>query len=299
MEFGGALEISPLAAVLLGAGVGFLAGLVGVGGGTFMVPSLVYLLNVPIRVAIGTDLLQILATAGSGAYRHFRQKTADPLLGAMILLGAVLGGQAGAHVNKLLPEQVVSDIFGVLVILVGVQFLLSHVIKKYERRALDAVKRELTHFRLLGHMPEWHLGDAHGVHQVSHLTLKRRFHGHEYTISIPKAVLVGLVVGFFSGLMGVGGGFLAVPLMVGVLGVPMHVAVGTSLVVVLGAAASGALVYLEEGLANPLLAAFLLAGGVPGAQAGAMASRRLPDITLRRIFGALMLIVGMKMLGVV
>ena len=270
----------------------------GVGGGTFMVPSLVYLLNVPIKIAIGTDLLQILATAGSGAYRHFRQKSADPLLAAMILLGALLGGQIGAHVNKLLPGATIATIFGIMVLLVGIQFLFSHIIKKYERRGMKALRGGMSHVKLLKDFAE-RRESAHEVHQVSHLTLKRVFHGSVYTISIPRAVLIGLVVGFFSGLMGVGGGFLAVPLMVGILGVPMHVAVGSSLIVVIGAAASGALVYWEQGNVAPALAGLLLAGGVVGAQAGARASQKLPDITLRRIFGVLMLFIGLKMSGVI
>ncbi|WP_456475441.1 sulfite exporter TauE/SafE family protein [Candidatus Pyrohabitans sp.] len=300
MEFAqGLVNASPFLVVLIGAGVGFLAGLVGVGGGTFMVPSLVYLLNVPIKIAIGTDLLQILATASSGAYRHFKQKSADPLLALMILLGAVLGGQIGAHANKLLPGSTVSTIFGFMVLLVGVQFIFSHIIKKYEKRGIEALEREIDHIKLLQHFVKAGHTEPHGVFQISPLNLKRVFHGDVYTINIPRAVLIGLVVGFFSGLMGVGGGFLAVPLMVGILGVPMHVAVGSSLIVVIGAAASGALVYWEQGNVAPAMAGFLLAGGILGAQAGAIASKKLPDITLRRIFGALMLIIGLKMTGII
>lgn len=295
--------------MLIGAGVGFLAGLVGVGGGTFMVPSLVYLLNVPIRIAIGTDLLQIIATATSGAYRHFKQKTADPFLALIILLGAILGGQVGAHTNRILPAHTISIIFGFMVLWVGIQFMLSHLIKKYEKKGmrflekdLERMKEEeskLLHFFVdVDHLLLKKKLLEHGVFQISHLNIKRVFHGENYTINIPKAVITGLLVGFFSGLMGVGGGFLAVPLMVGLLGVPMHVAVGSSLIVVIGAAASGVLIYWEEGNVAPVVALLLLIGGMVGAQIGAMASQKLPDITLRRIFGVLMIIIGLKMAGI-
>jgi len=304
----GLVNASPLLVVLIGAGVGFLAGLVGVGGGTFMVPALVYLLNVPIKIAIGTDLLQIIATASSGAYRHFKQKTADPLLAATILLGAILGGQIGAHTNRLLPASTITLIFGFMVLWVGIQFLFSHIIKKYERKGMKVLMKDIEHIKEESKLLRFFVDVEqpllkkkfleHGTFQMSHLNIKRIFHGEVYTINIPKAVIIGFLVGFFSGLLGVGGGFLAVPLMVGFLGVPMHVAVGSSLIVVIGAAASGALVYWGQGNAAPAMAVFLLVGGILGAQVGAVASQKLSDIALRRIFGALMLVIGLKMAGV-
>ncbi len=293
----------------IGAGVGFLAGLVGVGGGTFMVPSLVYLLNVPIKIAMGTDLLQIVATGTSGAYRHFKQKTADLFLAFMILPGAILGGQIGAHTNKILPTHIITLIFAFMVLLVGIKFIFFHIIKKYERKALKVLEKDLEHIKEEESRLMHFLVDAehtllkkkileHGVFQVSHLNIKRISHGETYTINIPKAIITGLLVGFSSGLMGVGGGFLAVPLMVGLLRVPMHVAVGSSLIIVVGAAASAAVVYWEHGNVAPIMAGLLLSGGMVAAQIGAIVSQRLSDITLRRIFGTLMLIIGLKMVGI-
>lgn len=310
MEFAqGLVSTSPFLVVLIGAVVGFLAGLVGVGGGTFMVPSLVYLLNVPIRIAIGTDLLQIVGTASSGAYRHFKQKTADPFLAFIILLGALLGGQIGAHTNKILPAHNISFIFGIMVLLVGIKFILSHIIKKYEKKGIKLLEKDLEyikeeelkllHFFVdMEHLPLKKRLLEYGIFQISHLNIKRVFHGETYTIDIPKAIITGLLVGFFSGLMGVGGGFVAVPLMVGLLGVPMHVAVGSSLIIVIGAASSGVIVYWEQGNVAPIMAGLLSLGGVVGAQIGAMASQKLPDIALRKIFGGLMLIIGLKMVGI-
>ncbi|NOZ77420.1 MAG: sulfite exporter TauE/SafE family protein [Euryarchaeota archaeon] len=260
--------------------------------------------------SIGTDLLQVIGTATSGAFRHFKQKTADPLLASIILVGAVLGGQVGAHTNKVLPAHTISLIFGVMVFWVGVQFMFSHLIKKYERKGMKVLEKDLAHIKEeeakllhfffgVEHLELKRKLLEHGVFQVSHMDIRRVFHGENYTINVPKAVIVGLLVGFFSGLMGVGGGFLAVPLMVGLLGVPMHVAVGSSLIVVIGAAASGVLIYWGEGDVAPVMALLLLAGGTLGAQVGAVVSQKLPDITLRRIFGVLMLVIGLKMLGVI
>lgn len=309
MEFAhGLVDASPFLVVVIGAVVGFLAGLLGVGGGIFMVPSLVYLLNVPIRIAMGTDLLQIVATASSGAYRHFRQKTADPFLASIILLGAILGGQIGAHTNKILPAHTITLIFGFMVLLVGIKFIFSHIIKKYEKKALKVLEKDLEllkeESKLLHvlvdaeHAPLKKKILEHGVFQISHLDIKRTFHGESYIINIPKGIIIGLLVGFSSGLMGVGGGFLVVPLMVGLLRVPMHVAVGSSLIIVIGTAASGGIVYWEQGNVAPLMAVLLFLGGMVGAHIGAIASQRLPDITLMRIFGALMLIIGLKMVGI-
>jgi hypothetical protein len=194
-----------------------------------------------------------------------------------------------------------------MVLWVGVQFIFSHVIKGLERKGrklletdIELIKEEeskLLHFfagaehsLLKKNLIE------HGVFQISHLNIKRVFFGETYIINIPKAVIAGLLVGFFSGLLGVGGGFLAVPLMVAFLGVPMHIAVGTSLIIVIGAAASGLIVYWEQGNVASATGALLILGGVPGAQMGAVVSRKLPDITLRRIFGALMIGIGAKML---
>jgi len=258
LEFAqGLVSTSPFLVVLIGAVVGFLAGLVGVGGGTFMVPSLVYLLNVPIRIAIGTDLLQIVGTASSGAYRHFKQKTADPFLAFIILLGALLGGQIGAHTNKILPAHNISFIFGIMVLLVGIKFILSHIIKKYEKKGtkllekdLEYIKEEelkLLHFFVdMEDLPLKKRLLEHGIFQISHLNIKRVFHGETYTINIPKAIITGL----------------------------------------------------EQGNVAPIMAGLLSLGGVAGAQIGAMASQKLSDIALRKIFGGLMLIIGLKMVGI-
>lgn len=313
MEFILGTTASPVEVIAIGLVVGFLSGLIGVGGGFLMVPSLVILLKVPIRMAIGTDLLQMVGTASSGAFQHYRQKTADPILAVFLLSGSLLGAQCGALSSNYVSASILKLFFGVILVGEAIRLLLGKKMKCMERQPLKILRKELEVIRreealvvkkVFGEGD--HMTITEKMHEIEHglfqhlppFRIERKFHGEFYVIDIPKTIGIGFLVGYLAGLLGVGGGFLMVPLLIGVLKIPIHVAIGTDLVQITGTAASGAIAHWMLGHVIPMLSLLLLVGGVIGAQIGARLSKKLPRITLKEILGILLFIVGLKMTGI-
>ena len=238
----------------IGLGIGVLIGLLGGGGSILAVPALVYLAGRPLAEALPTSLLVVGVTAVVGVLPRLPARQVQWRIAAVFGGAGVLTAVAGAAVNRLLPDPVVLALFAVLMIAAGLRML--------QRNPATGTACSTTGGRI------------------------------NWRHCLPRAIGGGLAVGFLTGLLGVGGGFLIVPALVIGLGVPMSVAIGTSLVIVAVNSAAGFAAYAGSAGLDPAL---LLAVTIPAALAAAMAARlgaRLPTDGLRRWFGVLVLVVA-------
>ena len=279
-------EISVDAILVLGLGgaVGFLSGLFGVGGGFLMTPLLIFI-GIPPPVAVGTEANQVVAASVSGALAHWRRRNVDFKMGLMLLLGGVLGSTFGVWLFALLRdlgqiELVISLCFVVFLAVIGGLMLTESVRAILRRRGRAAPRRR---FR----QPNW----------VRALPLKMRFHKSRLYISALLPLAVGFLVGILAAIMGVGGGFIMVPAMIYLLGMPTAMVAGTSLFQIIFVTANVTFLQaVNNQTVDVLLALLLLTGGVIGAQFGVRTGVRLPGEHLRGLLALLVLAVCGKLL---
>ncbi|HUL58588.1 MAG TPA: sulfite exporter TauE/SafE family protein [Anaeromyxobacteraceae bacterium] len=273
--------------VLLGLGgmVGLLSGLFGVGGGFLMTPLLI-MIGVPPVVAAASDSNQIVAASTSGTYAHARAGSVDFKMGFLLFGGGIVGGTGGVYLIKFLRELGEADFFinVTYVLMLGsigsYMFVESLEGLRGRRTAPVASSRPSVYARLLGALP-W----------------KTEFQRSGVTLSPVLPLLLGALVGVLAAVMGVGGGFIMVPVMVYLLRMPMHVVVGTSLFQVLFTCIHVTIMQSAVNHAvDVVLALLLLAGSVIGAQVGARMSRRLHADQLKILLAAVVLLVMVKML---
>jgi len=249
--------------LLVGIVVGLLSGLFGIGGGFLMNPLLI-MFGVPPTVAVATGTLQITASSISGAFANWRRGTADPAMAMVMVGGGLLGAAAGNWVFVILKslgqiDLVIALAYIILLGFMGVLMMAESVRSILRRRANLPLRRKL-------HMHGW----LHG------LPLKMKFRKSRLYISVFLPGGLGLIVGLMTAIMGVGGGFLAVPAMIYLMGMPTTLTIGTSLLQI--TVVSAAAVYLHSlttfGV-DMVLALMLIVGGVAGAQVGSLYAQRL------------------------
>ncbi|MDH5781589.1 MAG: sulfite exporter TauE/SafE family protein [Dehalococcoidia bacterium] len=256
-----------------GAGAGFASGLLGVGGGFIMVPVMYSVIgamgfpDIAMKVALGTSLLVILPTAMSGAWRHNKKKAVRWKTALVLGLCGLGGGLAGSTLATHLPERALKAGFGGLVLAMAI-------------------------WMGLGMMPE---------------LAKQRTEPKDNPRLLPA---LGFPIGMVSGLTGLGGGALIVPALVLALNFPMHLAIGTSVTAIILTSIGGIIGYIIHGIGVSGLLPYsigyinlpiwlCLAGmSVPLAQLGAKTAHALPAKQLRYIFIALMVYIGLRMIGV-
>ena len=256
-----------------GAGAGFASGLLGVGGGCIMVPVMYSVIgamgfpDIAMKVALGTSLLVILPTAMSGAWRHNKKKAVQWKTALVLGLCGLGGGLAGSTLATYLPERALKTGFGGLVLAIAI-------------------------WMGLGMMPK---------------LAKQRAEPKDNPRLLPA---LGFPIGMVSGLTGLGGGALIVPALVLALDFPMHMAIGTSVSAIILTSLGGITGYIIHGIGVPDLLPYsigyinlpmwlCLAGmSVPLAQLGAKTAHALPAKQLRYIFIALMVYIGLRMIGV-
>ena len=272
-------EVSVSALLLLGLGgvVGLLSGLFGVGGGFLITPLLLFI-GIPAPVAVATGANQVVASSVSGVLTHLRRKTVDLNMGTVLLAGGMVGSTAGIWVFNMVAAAGQIELF---VQLCYVLFLggIGGLMLLESLRALRRAKRNPTPVR------RSHL-------LVHRLPLKVKFRVSGLYISIIPPIAVGLLVGFLAAIMGVGGGFIMVPAMIYVLGMPTKVVIGTSLFQILFVSAYTTLLHaVINNSVDILLAALLIVGGVIGAQLGTQLGARLKAEQLRILLALLVLTV--------
>jgi len=262
----------------MGGGVGFLSGLFGVGGGFLMTPLLIFI-GIPPAVAVATEANQIVASSISGVLAHWKRGNVDIMMGVMLLIGGVIGSTLGVWLFTYLKTLGQIDLVIQLsyVIFLGVigslMFIESLNSMRKSKKAQPAKKRG-------------HSGWQHA------LPLKMRFRRSKLYISAILPIGIGVLVGILSAIMGVGGGFIMVPAMIYLLGMPTAVVVGTSLFQIIFVTANVTVLQSVNNFAvDVVLALLLLIGAVIGAQFGAKAGAKLKGEQLRVLLA--LMVIGM------
>ncbi len=271
--------------LLLGGGVGFLSGLFGVGGGFLMTPLLIFI-GIPPAVAVGSEAAQIVAASVSGVLAHMRRGNVDFRMGGVLLAGGIVGSTLGVQIFKLLQGLGQIDLFVSLafVAVLGAIGLLMLVESVRALRRRSSGKRAAPVKR---HQHLW----IHG------LPLKMRFPRSMLYISAIAPFSIGVFVGMLAALMGVGGGFIMVPAMIYLLGMPTSVVVGTSLFQIVFVTANVTFLQAwQNQTVDIVLALLLLVGGVVGAQFGVRAGAKLRGEQLRGLLALMVLGVAAKLL---
>jgi uncharacterized membrane protein YfcA len=277
-------SINAATMVGLGALVGFLSGLFGVGGGFLMTPLLM-MLGIPPTVAAASDSNQIVAASTSGCYAHFRARTVDIRMGLLMLAGGVGGGTLGVRLIKVLrhlgeADFVITVVYVLMLGGIGSYMFFESLTALRGRRARAPDGQPSIYRRVVEALP-W----------------KVFFPRSKVTISVLMPLLLGTVVGVLAAIMGVGGGFIMVPVMIYLLRMPMHVVVGTSLFQILFTCINVTVLqsYMNHTV-DFLLALLLLVGSVVGAQIGVRVGRRLKADQLKILMSVIVLAVMVKML---
>ncbi|MBT5267388.1 MAG: sulfite exporter TauE/SafE family protein [Rhodospirillaceae bacterium] len=267
----------------MGGGVGFLSGLFGVGGGFLMTPLLIFI-GVPAPVAVATEANQIVASSVSGVLAHWRRGNVDFKMGAVLLLGGVVGSSAGVWIFKVLQtmgqiDLVIKLCYVVFLGIIGSMMLIESIRSMMRARQVGAKRGKL-------HQHNW----LHG------LPFKMRFRRSKLYISAVMPFTIGLLVGILAALMGVGGGFIMVPAMIYLLGMPTSVVVGTSLFQIIFVTANVTFLQaVNTQTVDVVLAILLLIGAVIGAQIGTRFGGRLKGEQLRGLLALMVVGVCVKL----
>jgi uncharacterized membrane protein YfcA len=278
------LSVNAVVIVLLGAGVGLLSGMFGVGGG-FLTTPLLIVYGIPPTVAAASAASQVTGASVSGVLAHFRRDGVDTHMGAVLVLGGVLGSIAGAGVFRWLQStgQIDTAIALLYVLLLG---SIGGLMLKESLGAIGALRR--------GAPPRASKRRHHPL--VAALPLRWRFYRSGLYISPLAPLLLGFVVGILTVLLGVGGGFILVPAMLYLLGMPTRVVVGTSLFQILFVTAAATMTHaLTTKAVDIVLAGLLLLGSVAGAQVGARLASQLKPEYLRLALALMVLAVALRM----
>ena len=281
-------SVNLLVILCLGGGVGLLSGIFGVGGGFLMTPLLI-MFGIPPTVAAASDSNQIVGASTSGTLAHFRLGNVDFKMGVLLLIGGVLGGTVGVQIIKVLRQLGNADFLINLtyVLMLGTigSYMFAESLQsmrkvKKEFRPTKKKKKESAYARVLKSLP-WQM----------------EFPRSGVRLSALAPLVLGTLVGILAAIMGVGGGFVMVPVMVYLLRMPMHVVVGTSLFQILFTCMNVTIMQAwENHTVDFILALLLLIGSSIGAQLGAKLGKKLRGDQLKILLASLVLIVMFKML---
>jgi uncharacterized membrane protein YfcA len=277
-------EVSVNAFLILGLGgiVGFLSGMFGVGGG-FLITPLLFFIGVPPAVAVATGANQVVASSISGVLAQLRRKGVDFTMGWVLLGGGLVGSAIGVWVFKLMTQLGQIDLFVQLSYVIFLGLIGAMMFQESLRSLLNARKPGAPIRR--AHVHSW----VHG------LPFKMKFRASGLYISVIPPLMIGAAVGFLAAIMGVGGGFIMVPAMIYLLGMPTKVVIGTSLFQIIFVTAFTTVMHaVTSQTVDMLLALVLILGGVVGAQIGTRVGVRLKAEQLRILLSLLVLAVSIR-----
>ena len=267
----------------MGLAVGFISGMFGIGGGFLLTPLLIFIGILP-AVAVATVSSHIAASSTSSALSYWRRKAIDIPLAWMLLAGGIVGTAGGVWIFQILRAADLLDLF----IAISYVVLLGAVGAMMVLEAVRAIVRSYQGYPVVLRRPGSHTW-LHG------LPLKLRFKRSKIYVSAIPVLGIGFLIGLLGSLMGIGGGFLLVPMLIYFLRVPTATVIGTSTVLTLVTMASATVMHAATNhLVDALLALILMVGGVTGAQFGARAGQRMKAERLRLLLGLLVLGVGVR-----
>jgi uncharacterized membrane protein YfcA len=270
--------------ILLGFGVGVLSGMFGVGGGFLTTPLLIFY-GIPPTVAVASATTQITGASVSGAMVHMRRGGVDLKMAGVMTVGGFLGSLVGVAIFRMLQasgqiDVVISFLYVLILGWIGTIMLKDALV------ALGYVAHK-THETQAPRHNRW----------VASLPLRWRFYSSGLYLSPVAPLAIGFGAGIMTVLLGIGGGFIIVPAMIYLLGMPARVVIGTSLAMVLAVSAATTMVHsVTTRSVDIVLAGLLLVGGVVGAQYGALLTLRIKPDYLRLALAVIILLVGLRML---
>jgi hypothetical protein len=278
------LSVNGLVIVGLGALTGLLSGMFGVGGGFLTTPLLIFY-GVPPTVAAASAASQVTGASVSGVFAHYRRGGVDFLIGSVMVVGGVIGTSIGALLFKLLQQlgqidTVINILYVVLLTTIGfVMARESYQAIMAERRGEPIPARKRRHHPLVASLP-----------------MRWRFYRSGLYISPLAPLILGIVTGILTMLMGIGGGFVLVPAMLYILGMSASVVVGTSLYQILFVTMATTMMHaMTTKAVDILLAVLLLFGSVTGAQLGARFAAKASPERLRLVLAVIVLIVAIRL----
>lgn len=259
--------------MLLGFAVGIAAGALGFGGGFIITPAL-FALGLPMNVAVGTGIAQIAGVGIIGTIRHGRLGNVDGKLGLVLSVGAIFGVETGAYAIQVLKRvgQVDIAVSITYVVVLGVLsiYMMRESYKKMKTStSRDVVVTEGQIRKKSVNMPPMIMLPMSGIRSVS----------------IWIILAAGYSTGLLAGFMGVGGGFVGVPLLIYMVGIPTAIAIGTQLFVLIFSSSYGGLTHALKGNVDVQIAIIMLIGSASGAWIGPMASKYLKGPNMRFLFG--------------
>ena len=276
--------IHSLAILGVGAFLGLIMGLVGVGGGFLLTPIMMFL-GIPPPVAVASVANQLVAPSVSGVLSHWKRSNVDFKMGTVLLLGGVAGSSIGVILFNFLGkigqlDFVIKSSYVIFLTIIG-----SLMFAESLRLILRTRKGKISRGKL--HQHNW----LHG------LPFKIRFRKSKLYISILLPILIGVIVGILAALMGIGGGFIIVPAMIYLLGMPTSLVVGTSLFQIIFVAANTTILQASQNqTVDIVLATILLLGSVIGVQIGSRYTNILKGEYLRLILSSIIILVSFKLL---
>lgn len=279
------LSAHALHLVLLGGIAGLLSGMFGIGGGFILTPMLIFI-GIPPAVAVATSTNMIVASSFSGFLTHFKHRRVDMEMGGFLILGGIVGVSFGVWAFARLQQVGQIDLM-INLLYISLLFTISILMLREARMHLRARKFGSEHISLSAvTLPYW----------VARLPLQFFFARSVVTHSIFLPIVIGFASGILVGLMGIGGGFIMIPLMLYILRMPVNITVGTSLLQIIFITAIATFLHaISTHAVDIILAALLLIGSVVGAQYGAKLSHRIPPHILKLLMASLLLIVASRL----
>jgi uncharacterized membrane protein YfcA len=267
----------------MGLAVGFISGMFGIGGGFLMTPLLIFI-GISPAVSVASVTSHITASSLTGAINYWRRGALDIPLGLMLLSSGIIGTAAGVWLFTLLRD------LGQLDLTIGLSYvtLLTAVGFVMIRESLQAELRARKGEPAMKRRP----GSHNWVHG---LPLKVRFKRSKIYVSAIPVWGIGFIIGFIGAILGIGGGFLLVPMLIYFLRVPTATVIGTSMVLTLVTMGSATVMHAATNhLVDAVLALILMVGGVIGAQFGARTGQKMRGERLRLMLGLLVFAVGLR-----
>lgn len=250
--------------------------MVGVGGGVFIVPLLTLVYDVTSQQAVGTSLATIVFTSLASTVAYSRQRRIDYRVGLILMITTVPGSSLGAYLTTIVSSQLLGAIFGFFIAAVSLQMIFKSKSTGLKSSPSVETKNRLT---------VWHrrIVDSRGTI-------------FEYKANIALGFTLGFLGGLSSGFLGIGGGAVLVPIMHYLVNMPMHICVATSMFTMIPTSVSGVATHLSLGNINIDYAIPLVLGVIFGAQLGAYLARRTSGENLKKIFGIVLLLIGIRMI---
>ncbi|TFU03513.1 sulfite exporter TauE/SafE family protein [Polymorphobacter arshaanensis] len=277
------MSVNVLVIIGLGALVGFLSGMFGIGGGFLTTPLLIFY-GIPPAIAVASAATQITGSSVSGALAYWKRGGVDVRIGAVLIVGGIVGAGLGSMLFKLLQSlgQIDVSINIIYVVFLGT---IGGLMLREALAALAAQKA--------GHVAPTRMRARNPL--VTALPFKMRYSDSGLFISPLAPLLLGVATGILTAIMGIGGGFIIVPALIYVLGMPAKMVVGTSLFQIIFVTAVTTLLHsVQSQTVDIVLAILLLAGGVIGAQFGVQAAQKLPPERLRLFLALIVLAVALR-----